>query len=94
MDTFDKLEVPTLGLVENMSQFCCPNCGHKEDIFGAGGAQAEAEKRGVPLLAQLSLHPDTRKYADEGTPIVLAAPHHDVTSEYLALAEDVYKNMG
>lgn len=89
LDMFEKLDIKLLGIAENMSQYCCPQCGHKETIFGEGGAQAEANARGVPLLAKLSLFPETRKFADEGMPIVFAAPHHDATSEYLELAENV-----
>lgn len=94
LDMFEKLDIPVLGILENMSQFCCPNCGHKEDIFGSGGAEAEANARGVPLLGKLSLFPDTRKSADQGTPVVLAHPHHDATSEYLDVADSVLKNVG
>jgi ATP-binding protein involved in chromosome partitioning len=93
LDMFEKLDIPVLGMAENMSQFCCPQCGHKEDIFGSGGAMAEATARNVPLLAKLSLFPDTRKCADSGTPIVLEQPHHDATSEYLELADGVLNSV-
>jgi ATP-binding protein involved in chromosome partitioning len=89
LDMFEKLDIPVLGLVENMSQFCCPACGHNTDIFGSGGAEAEAAARNVPLLGKLSLFPETRHCADQGTPITLAEPHHDATSEYLDIADKV-----
>lgn len=65
---FGKVQVPILGIVENMSTFHCPNCGHETHIFGTGGAKAEAEKLGVPLLAELPLLPEVRHMSDAGTP--------------------------
>lgn len=65
---FQKVGVPILGIVENMSVFCCPNCGHETAIFGAGGAKAEAHKLGVPLLAELPLVAEVRAMSDDGAP--------------------------
>lgn len=65
---FQKTQVPILGLVENMSVFCCPNCGHQTHIFGMDGARAEAAKLGVPLLAEIPLQPEVRALSDAGTP--------------------------
>lgn len=68
---FLKVDVPVLGIVENMSQFVCPNCNHTSHIFSHGGAQKEAEKLGVPFLGELPLHIDIRIQSDSGTPIAL-----------------------
>ena len=74
IDMFAKLKVPVLGLVENMSTHVCSNCGHEEHVFGHGGVAREAERLGVPLLAEIPLHIDIRTASDEGTPVVAAAP--------------------
>ncbi|RVT85398.1 iron-sulfur cluster carrier protein ApbC [Rhodobacteraceae bacterium CCMM004] len=74
IDMFNQLNVPILGLIENMSTHVCSNCGHEEHIFGHGGVAAEAEKMGVPLLAEVPLHLDIRVAADGGAPIVVTKP--------------------
>ncbi len=74
IDMFHKLNVPILGLIENMSTHICSNCGHEEHIFGHGGVAAEAEKMNVPLLAEVPLHLDVRLAADGGAPIVVSKP--------------------
>lgn len=71
---FGKVNVPILGLVENMSVYCCPNCGYTAEIFGHGGAVREAEKMGVLLLGQIPLDLRVRELGDSGTPITLALP--------------------
>jgi len=84
IDMFNTLKTPVLGLVENMSVFCCPNCGHETPIFGHGGVRAEAEKMGVPLLAELPIDLDTRLGGDAGVPI--AAGESAAAQAYGALA--------
>ncbi|CUH77727.1 Cell division inhibitor MinD [Tritonibacter multivorans] len=74
IDMFQKLNVPILGMVENMSTHICSNCGHEEHIFGHGGVKAEAEKLGVSLLAEVPLHLDVRLAADGGAPITVSKP--------------------
>jgi ATP-binding protein involved in chromosome partitioning len=74
IDMFQQLKVPVLGLIENMSTHICSNCGHEEHIFGHGGVKAEAEKLGVPLLAEIPLHLDIRLASDGGAPIVVSKP--------------------
>ncbi len=71
---FQRLNVPILGIVENMSWFACPHCGERTEIFGDAGGRRLAEEYGVPLLAQLPLDPETRKGGDEGVPIMLRRP--------------------
>jgi ATP-binding protein involved in chromosome partitioning len=67
---FKKVNVPVLGIVENMSYFQCPSCGTRSDIFGHGGALHEAERLGVPFLGEIPLHIDIRTTSDAGTPVV------------------------
>lgn len=83
---FAKTQVPILGIVENMSQFICPHCGQGSDIFGHGGARHEAEKLGVPLLAEIPLDMAVRELSDAGNPIVWAQPDSDIARRYTAMA--------
>jgi ATP-binding protein involved in chromosome partitioning len=83
---FEKTRVPVLGLVENMSYFCCPNCNHRAEIFGHGGARREAEKLGAPFLGEIPLLLDIRTASDAGTPIVAANPDGAAAQAYHAIA--------
>ena len=74
LNMFRKVDVPVLGIVENMSYFVCPKCAERSDIFGHGGAEAEALKLGVPFLGAVPLHMDIRTTSDEGRPIVASSP--------------------
>lgn len=74
IDMFQQLNVPILGMIENMRTHICSNCGHEEHVFGHGGVAAEAEKLGVPLLCEIPLHLDIRTAADGGAPIVVTKP--------------------
>lgn len=71
---FKRVEVPLLGIVENMSTFVCPSCGERSDIFGHGGARDEASKLDVPFLGEIPLHMDIRQRSDSGKPIVATEP--------------------
>ncbi|TNE69060.1 MAG: iron-sulfur cluster carrier protein ApbC [Rhodobacteraceae bacterium] len=82
---FEKLKVPVLGLIENMSTYVCPNCGHEEHIFGHGGVAAEAAKLDVPLLAELPLALEARLAGDSGVPV--AATDSPLAEPYMKLAE-------
>lgn len=84
LDMFAKLKVPVLGLIENMSTYICPNCGHEAHIFGHGGVAAEAQKLGLPFLGELPLNLDVRLAGDSGTPI--AATDSPLAEPYLRLA--------
>ena len=86
---FQRLNVPVLGIVENMSHFACPHCGEKTAIFGDTGGRRIAEEYGVPLLAQLPLDPETRMAGDEGTPITLRRPDSAQAAAFRALARAV-----
>ncbi|MEM1362842.1 MAG: iron-sulfur cluster carrier protein ApbC [Pseudomonadota bacterium] len=93
LNMFSKVEVPILGLVENMSYFLCPNCGTRSDIFGHGGAREEAERLGVPFLGEVPLHVDIRRHSDGGTPIVASEPDSAHTAAYLEIARSVHAQM-
>lgn len=84
IDMFRKLSTPILGLVENMSTYICPNCGHEAHLFGHGGVAAEAERLGLPLLAELPLNLDVRLAGDAGRPV--AVGEGPVAEAYAALA--------
>ena len=86
---FEKVGVPILGIVENMSVYCCPNCGHSAPIFGAEGGQKMAAKHGVSLLAQMPLSLQIREQADSGTPTVAADPDGELAGLYKAMARQV-----
>jgi len=83
---FEKVEVPVLGIVENMAVHTCSNCGHVEHLFGEGGGQRMAEQYGVPLLGSLPLEIAIREQGDAGTPIVAAAPESVAAQAYVAAA--------
>jgi len=89
IDMFATLKTPVLGLIENMSSFTCPNCGHEAHIFGHGGVAAEAEKMGVPLLGQLPIDLDTRLAGDAGTPV--AAGDGPMAQAYAQLAQGLIR---
>ena len=86
---FRKVEVPVLGIVENMSTFICPNCQHETPIFGHGGARREAERLGVSFLGEIPLDMKIRITSDEGTPIVVAEPDGPHAAAYRRIAEGV-----
>ncbi|MBA4489787.1 Mrp/NBP35 family ATP-binding protein [Paracoccus sp. S1E-3] len=86
IDMFKRLNVPILGLIENMAVHVCTNCGHAEHIFGHGGVAAEAQKLGVPLLGELPLEMDVRVAGDSGTPVVVANPETASAQAFRKLA--------
>ena len=71
---FKRVEVPLLGIIENMSYFLCPSCGERAEIFGHGGAREEALRLGVPFLGEVPLHMDIRARSDSGKPVVASVP--------------------
>ena len=86
---FNKVNVPVLGIVENMAAYCCPNCGHVTPIFGHGGAREEAEKTGVRFLGEIPLDMEIRTSSDGGTPVVAASPDGPHAQTYRSIAERV-----
>ncbi len=90
---FEKTLVPVLGLIENMSTFSCPNCGHTTELFGHGGARREAEALGIPFLGEVPLLLDIRVTADAGTPICAAAPDSPAAQAFAAIAARVWDGL-
>src|SRR5258705_2547311 len=90
---FRKTEVPVLGIVENMSLFICPNCGHEAKIFGHGGARETAAQLGVDFLGEIPLVQTIRETSDSGTPIVAQAPNGPEARAFLALAQKVAEKL-
>ena len=91
LNMFNKVSVPIIGIVENMSTFICPSCGERTDIFGHGGAEDEAERLNVPFLGAIPLHIDIRAKSDAGTPVVVDAPsgpHAEIYNEIAARVAD------
>ena len=84
---FEKTRVPILGIVENMSLYICPNCGHEAHIFGHDGARETAAELGVPFLGAVPLHLSIRVTSDDGTPIVASSPASAEAQAYIAIAQ-------
>ena len=89
LNMFNKVNVPVLGIVENMSFFICPDCGGRHDIFGHGGARDEAERIGVPFLGEVPLAMPIRETSDAGMPVVATAPDGPHAKIYLEIAANV-----
>ena len=86
---FRKVNVPVLGIVENMSYFQCPHCGTRSDIFGHGGARHEAERLAVPFLGEIPLHMSIRVTSDSGMPVVESEPDGPYAAIYRAIGAKV-----
>jgi ATP-binding protein involved in chromosome partitioning len=86
---FTKLRTPVLGLVENMSGFECRHCGHREEIFGSGGARRFAMANEIPFLGEIPLSTDIRTTSDEGNPIVQSMPESPSARAFLRVAENL-----
>ena len=90
LNMFRKVDVPVLGIVENMSTFVCSNCGHETHIFGHGGARREAEKLGMAFLGEVPLDIQIRETSDEGRPLVVSQPDGPQAQRYMEIAEKVW----
>jgi len=86
---FRRVDVPILGVVENMSTFVCPNCGHEEHIFSYGGAKREAEKLGVPFLGEIPIDLSIREGGDAGLPVTVGHPDSPVAQVFRRLAREM-----
>ena len=93
LNMFRKVDVPVLGIVENMSYFRCPNCGHEAHIFGHGGARQEAERLGVEFLGEIPLHIDIRTTSDGGDPIVVSQPDSDHAKAFREIADRIWDKL-
>jgi ATP-binding protein involved in chromosome partitioning len=83
---FDKLSVPVLGVIENMSYFVCPDCHHRHDIFSSGDAEARARSMGLEFLGAIPLHPQVRIGGDNGRPVVAEQPESEYARCFTAIA--------
>lgn len=90
MNMFRKVDVPVLGIVENMSYFACPHCGERTDVFSHGGAKKEALDVGMDFLGEIPLDIVIRETSDSGEPIVVSQPDSEHTKAYKAMASDVW----
>ncbi len=93
LNMFRQVEVPVLGIIENMSYFICPHCGDSHGIFGHGGAKEEAERIGVPFLGGVPLHQDIRTNSDAGTPIIISDPEGEHAKTYNQITENILERI-
>jgi ATP-binding protein involved in chromosome partitioning len=89
MAMWKKVQVPVLGVVENMSYYLCPSCGHRDEIFSRGGGRKLAEREGVRFLGEVPLLPGVRSGGDAGKPVVLAEPTSPVAQLFVRIAQQV-----
>jgi ATP-binding protein involved in chromosome partitioning len=88
------MKTPILGMIENMSAYVCPNCGHEAHLFGHGGARADAARLGLPFLGEVPLTLATREAGDAGKPVVLARPDSAEAEAFRSIARKVAKALG
>ena len=84
---YKKLNIPPIGLIENMSYFACPNCAHESDIFGHGGGERLAEELGIPFLGRLPIYQPIREGSDTGVPLIISEPDSPAAAAFIAAAE-------
>jgi ATP-binding protein involved in chromosome partitioning len=94
INMFRKVDVPILGMVQNMSTFHCSNCGHEEHIFGKDGVIKACEELGVKLLGEIPLHPKIAQDTEEGKPTIVADPEGSSSRAFKAVAEQVAISIG
>src|SRR4029077_20568625 len=93
LNMFRKVDVPVLGIVENMSYFLCPHCGERSNIFSHGGARREADKLGMEFLGEIPLDMAIRETSDGGNPIVVSQPTSPHAATYRAIAERIWQKV-
>ena len=93
LNMFKKVDIPVLGIVENMSTFICPKCGERSDIFGHGGARDEAKKLGVPFLGGVPLNMDIRVSSDAGEPVTAVKPDSELAQAFCEIALATWKEV-
>lgn len=94
VNMFRKVNIPILGIVENMSYYICEHCGQRTEIFGHAGAKKAAQDLNVNFLGEIPLHFDIRSLSDAGTPIVISKPDSPYTKAYLDIAEKIKEKIG
>jgi ATP-binding protein involved in chromosome partitioning len=90
---FRRVEIPILGIVENMATFVCPHCGKNSDIFGHGGAREEAARLGVPFLGEVPLTMEIRETSDSGRPVVAVDPEGPQAQIYRRMAVEIWRTL-
>jgi ATP-binding protein involved in chromosome partitioning len=90
---FKQVEVPVLGIVENMSYFLCPHCGGRSEIFSHGGARAEAARLGTEFLGEVPLDVEIRETSDGGTPITVADPDNPHAQVFRQMAARIWEKV-
>jgi ATP-binding protein involved in chromosome partitioning len=90
---FRKVDVPVLGIIETMSYFACPNCGHRSEIFSHGGARREAERFNVEFLGEIPLDIAIRETSDSGDPIVASQPTSPHAAAYRDIAQKIWAKL-
>ncbi|MBL4646602.1 MAG: iron-sulfur cluster carrier protein ApbC [Rhizobiales bacterium] len=93
LNMFKKTDVPILGIIENMSYYMCPKCGHRSEVFGHGGAEREATRLAVRFLGSIPLHMTIRERSDSGEPVVVSEPESAHTRVYKRIAETIWKRL-
>ena len=93
INMFKKVNVPVLGIVENMSYFICAKCHERHEIFSNGGAKKEAGNFETPFLGELPLDKNLRIYSDEGRPVCISDPESSIASTYLSIAKKIHGNL-
>ena len=93
LNMFKQVSVPVIGIIENMSYFLCPSCGERSEIFGHGGAEAEAKTLQLPFLGAIPLHMDIREHSDDGNPVVVAQPDSEYSKIYKDIAQKVWTSI-
>ena len=86
---YQKLNIPTLGIIENMSHFVCPSCHHEADIFGHGGGQKMAEELNIPFLGRIPIYQPIREGSDSGVPLLMSEPDSPAVKAFMSAAERV-----
>lgn len=92
LDMFNKTKTRVLGLIENMSAYICPECGHEAHIFGHGGTRADAQKHNLPFLGEIPLDIEIRLAGDNGTPVVVSHPESSEAAAFRAIADRFIQN--
>ncbi len=93
LNMFRKVEVPVLGIIENMSYFACPNCGHRSEIFSHGGAHKEADRLGVDFLGEVPLDIEIRETSDGGRPVVVSRPDSANAKVFMDVAARIWAKL-
>jgi ATP-binding protein involved in chromosome partitioning len=93
LNMFRKVEVPVLGIIENMSYFACPSCGHRAEIFSHGGAKLEADRLGVDFLGEIPLDIEIRETSDGGHPIVVSKPDSENAKVFREIGQRVWAKL-